>query len=137
MLIVFFQSIRRIGENFAQIADLYNSFHPSVLRALISIVDQVQDEGVGLSVCGEMAGEPMGAILLMAMGYDVLSMSSTSLPKVKAVIRNISMEQAQAMLNQVMKLSHAEAITQTMTRLMREANIERLIRPSKTTNSTA
>jgi phosphotransferase system, enzyme I, PtsP len=76
----------------------------------------------------------MGAILLMAMGYDVLSMSSTSLPKVKAVIRNISMEQSQAMLNEVMKLSHAEAVTQTMTRLMREANIERLIRPSKTTN---
>jgi phosphotransferase system enzyme I (PtsP) len=44
------------------------------------------------------------------------------------------MEQSQVMLNEVMKLSHAEAVTQTMTRLMREANIERLIRPSKTTN---
>ncbi|QUX97100.1 phosphoenolpyruvate-protein phosphotransferase PtsP [Marinomonas sp. CT5] len=128
------QYLLAVDRNNPRVADLYNSFHPSVLRALISIVDQVQDEGVGLSVCGEMAGDPMGAILLMAMGYDVLSMSSTSLPKVKAVIRNISMEQAKAMLNQVMKLSHAEAVTQTMTRLMREANIERLIRPSKTAN---
>ncbi|MGO2355054.1 MAG: phosphoenolpyruvate--protein phosphotransferase [Marinomonas foliarum] len=128
------QYLLAVDRNNPRVADLYNSFHPSVLRALYSIVDQVRDEGVGLSVCGEMAGDPMGAILLMAMGYDVLSMSSTSLPKVKAVIRNISMGQAQAMLEEVMKLSHAEAVTQTMTRLMREANIERLIRPSKTNN---
>ena len=128
------QYLLAVDRNNPRVADLYNSFHPSVLRALLSIVDQVRDEGVGLSVCGEMAGDPMGAILLMAMGYDVLSMSSTSLPKVKAVIRNISMQQAQAMLNEVMTLSHAEAVTQTMTRLMREANIERLIRPSKTSN---
>jgi phosphotransferase system, enzyme I, PtsP len=128
------QYLLAVDRNNPRVADLYNSFHPSVLRALYSIVDQVKDEGVGLSVCGEMAGDPMGAILLMAMGYDVLSMSSTSLPKVKAVIRNITLAQAQYMLSEVMKLSHAEAVTQTMTRLMREANIERLIRPSKTTN---
>ncbi|MBR7889087.1 phosphoenolpyruvate--protein phosphotransferase [Marinomonas sp. A79] len=128
------QYLLAVDRNNPRVADLYNSFHPSVLRALLSIVDQVRDEDVGLSVCGEMAGDPMGAILLMAMGYEVLSMSSTSLPKVKAVIRNISLQQAQAMLNEVMTLSHAEAVTQTMTRLMREANIERLIRPSKTSN---
>ena len=127
------QYLLAVDRNNPRVADLYNSFHPSVLRALYSIVDQVRDEGVGLSVCGEMAGDPMGAILLMAMGYDVLSMSSTSLPKVKAVIRNITLEQAQSMLNEVMNLSHAEAVTQTMSRLMREANIERLIRPTKTT----
>ncbi|MCB5162685.1 phosphoenolpyruvate--protein phosphotransferase [Marinomonas algarum] len=127
------QYLLAVDRNNPRVADLYNSFHPSVLRALLSIVDQVRDEDVGLSVCGEMAGDPMGAILLMAMGYEILSMSSTSLPKVKAVIRNISKQQAQFMLAEVMKLSHAEAVTQTMTRLMREANIERLIRPSKTT----
>ena len=127
------QYLLAVDRNNPRVADLYNSFHPSVLHALASIVNQVKEEGVGLSVCGEMAGDPMGAILLMAMGYDVLSMSSTSLPKVKAVIRNISMEQAQNMLQEVMSLSHAETVVQTMTRMMREANIERLIRPSKTT----
>ncbi len=127
------QYLLAVDRNNPRVADLYNSFHPSVLHALASIVDQVKDEGVGLSVCGEMAGDPMGAILLMAMGYDVLSMSSTSLPKVKAVIRNLSLSQSQDMLNEVMSLSHAETVVQTMTRLMREANIERLIRPSKTT----
>ncbi len=61
-------------------------------------------------------------------------MSSSNLPKVKAVIRNISMNQAYDMLNQFIHLTHADAVTQTMTRLMREANIERLVRPTKTTS---
>lgn len=127
------QYLLAVDRNNPRVADLYNCFHPSVLRALHSIVKQVKNEGISLSVCGEMAGDPMGAIILMAMGYDVLSMSSTSLPKVKAVIRNISMDQAQDMLDQVIHLTHADAVTRTMTRLMREANIERLVRPAKTT----
>ena len=103
-----------------------------LMAALYSIVKQVKNEGISLSVCGEMAGDPMGAIILMAMGYDMLSMSSTSLPKVKAVIRNLSIVQAQEILDQVIHLTHADDVVNTMTILMREANIERLVRPSKT-----
>ncbi|GAB3485990.1 phosphoenolpyruvate--protein phosphotransferase [Marinomonas epiphytica] len=125
------QYLLAVDRNNPRVADIYSSFHPAVLQALQSIVHQVDGMNVGLSVCGEMAGDPMGAILLMAMGYDVLSMSSTSLPKVKAVIRNISTAQAKEMLAEVMKLHHSDAVINTMTKLMREANIERLIRPSK------
>lgn len=129
------QYLLAVDRNNPRVADLYNSFHPAVLRALYNIVNEAKHEGISLSVCGEMAGDPMGAILLMAMGYDILSMSSTSLPKVKAVIRNINLEQAHYMLEQVINLVHADAVTQTMTRLMREADIERLVRPSKTSQS--
>lgn len=125
------QYLLAVDRNNSRVADLYHSFHPAVLRALQNIVDSVKDEGVKLSVCGEMAGDPMGAILIMAMGYDTLSMSSTSLPKVKAVLRNITMEQARFMLHQVLPLAHADAVKQTMVQLMREADVERLVRPSK------
>lgn len=126
------QYLLAVDRNNPRVATLYNCFHPSVLRALYSIVKQVKNEGISLSVCGEMAGDPMGAIILMAMGYDMLSMSSTSLPKVKAVIRNLSIVQAQEILDQVIPLTHADDVVNTMTILMREANIERLVRPSKT-----
>ena len=125
------QYLLAVDRNNPRVADLYNCFHPAVLRALLNIVIEAQHEAISLSVCGEMAGDAMGAILLMAMGYDILSMSATSLPKVKAVIRNITEEQAQLMLEQVIGLAHADAVVQTMNRLMREANIERLVRPSK------
>lgn len=125
------QYLLAVDRNNPRVADLYNSFHPAVLQALMNIVSEARHEGVSLSVCGEMAGDPMGAILLMAMGYDILSMSSISLPKVKAVIRNIDMAQAQYMLEQVTPLVHADAVVHTMQRLMREMDIERLVRPSK------
>lgn len=126
------QYILAVDRNNPRVANLYSSFHPAVLRALMNIVRDAKEENVDLSVCGEMAGNPMGAILLMAMGYDVLSMSATGLPKAKAVIRNISLEQAQFMLAKVIDLPHADAVVQTMNRLMREANIERLVRPVNT-----
>lgn len=125
------QYLLAVDRNNARVANLYSCFHPSVLKALSSIVTETKDENVTLSVCGEMAGDPMAAILLMAMGYDVLSMSSTSLPKVKAVIRNITQQQAKYMLDQVIHLAHADAVVQTMNKLMRDANIERLVRPAK------
>jgi phosphotransferase system enzyme I (PtsP) len=120
-----------VDRNNPRVADLYSPFHPAVLRALYNIVQEAKQENVSLSVCGEMAGDPMGAILLMAMGYDILSMSSISLPKVKAVIRNITTAQADNMLSQVLQLEHASDIVTTMVSLMREADIERLVRPSK------
>jgi len=125
------QYLLAVDRNNPRVANLYSSFHPAVLRVLSNIIAESKDEDVNLSVCGEMAGDPMGAILLMAMGYDVLSMSATSLPKVKAVIRNITLQQAQKMLRQIIGLAHADAVVQTMSRLMREADIERLVRPSK------
>lgn len=123
------QYLLAVDRNNPRVADLYSSFHPAVLRALQDIVHDAKDENITLSVCGEMAGDPMGAILLMAMGYDVLSMSATGLPKAKAVIRNITLSQAQEMLHQIIDLAHADAVIQTMNRLMREADIERLVMP--------
>ena len=126
------QYLLAVDRNNSRVANLYHTFHPAVLRALADIVERTKGEGVKLSVCGEMAGDPLGAILIMAMGYDTLSMSSTSLPKVKAVLRKLTMEQAQDMLRQVLPLVHSDAVRQTMMKLVREAGVERLIRPSKT-----
>ncbi|TBR43521.1 phosphoenolpyruvate--protein phosphotransferase [Marinomonas agarivorans] len=126
------QYLLAVDRNNPRVANLYSSFHPAVLRSLYSVVQDAQKENVTLSVCGEMAGDPMGAILLMAMGYDVLSMSATGLPKAKAVIRNVSVFQAREMLRQVIDLPHADAVVRTMNRLLREANIERLVRPINT-----
>ena len=126
------QYLLAVDRNNSRVAGLYHIFHPAVLRALADIVERTRGEGVKLSVCGEMAGDPIGAILIMAMGYDTLSMSSTSLPKVKAVLRKLTMAQAQDMLAQVMPLAHSHAVKQTMMKLVREAGVERLIRPSKT-----
>ncbi|MBB3169990.1 phosphoenolpyruvate--protein phosphotransferase [Simiduia aestuariiviva] len=124
------QYLLAVDRNNARVADLYQSLHPAVLRALILIVEGAHAEQVDVSICGEMAGDPGAAVLLMAMGFDVLSMSATSLPKVKSVLRAISKVQAEALLDEVLKLNTAEDIEAALNDRLQTMGIKRLYRPN-------
>lgn len=128
------QYLLAVDRNNARVADVYQAYHPAVLRALRSVVDDGHVEGVSVGICGELAGDPGAAILLMAMGYDVLSMNATNLPKVKSVIRSISLEQARALLSEVMTLPDAEQIRQRVDDTLRDLGATRLIRPASSTD---
>jgi phosphotransferase system enzyme I (PtsP) len=104
------QYLLAVDRNNPRVAELYDSFHPSVLFALQHIVDAGKSENCPVSVCGEMAGHPAGALLLMAMGYDMLSMNATNLPRVKSLIRSVDMSFAQELLNEVKLLDNAQII---------------------------
>ncbi len=124
------QYLLAVDRNNAQVAGLYQAYHPAVLRALKHVVEQGHAENVSVSICGELAGDPGAAILLMAMGYDVLSMNATNLPKVKSVIRSITRTQASQLLDEVMQMSYAEDVQARVNRALREAGATRLILPS-------
>lgn len=124
------QYLLAVDRNNARVADLYQSMHPAVLTALQEVVEGGHSEGVDVSICGELAGDPGAAVLLLAMGYDVLSMSATNLPKVKSVLRAISMEQAKAILAEVMCLQTAEAIEEVLNTRLQDMGIKRLYRPN-------
>ncbi|MCW8195733.1 phosphoenolpyruvate--protein phosphotransferase [Proteobacteria bacterium 005FR1] len=126
------QYILAVDRNNARVADLYHSFHPAVLRALQSIVTEAHAQGTPVTICGEMAGDPGAAILLAAMGYDVLSMNATSLPKVKSVIRSITMVQAEELLQRVMRMTDADEINAAVEEMLQQAGITRLLRPART-----
>ena len=118
------QYLLAVDRNNAQVADLYTPYHPAVLQALKYIVVAAHSQGTPVSICGELAGDPGAAILLMAMGYDVLSMSSTNLPRVKSVIRAITFEQAESLLESVMKLSNAETVNQYVETTLRRLGVK-------------
>jgi phosphotransferase system enzyme I (PtsP) len=123
------QYLLAVDRNNARVADVYQAFHPAVFRALQTIVEEGHKENVSVGICGELAGDPGAAILLMAMGFDVLSMNATNLPKVKSVIRGITLLQARALLVEIMALSDADQIRERVERALREAGVTRLIRP--------
>lgn len=123
------QYLLAVDRNNARVADLYQAFHPAVLRALQTVVNDAHAEGISVSICGELAGDPGAAILLMAMGFDMLSMSATNLPKVKSVIRGISFTLAQDLLAEVMSMRDAEQIRQRVEQALNDADVTRLIRP--------
>ena len=79
----------------ARLANRFNPHDPSVVRQLHRVLDVGRAAGVPVSVCGEMASEPLSAALLIGLGYDRLSVSPPALPLVKWVIRTIPEEAAQ------------------------------------------
>ncbi len=125
------QYLIAVDRNNARVADLYNSFHPAVLAALQSVARDAHAEGKPIGICGEMAGDPGAALLLMAMGYDVLSMNANNLPKVKAVLRAFTLTDAKALLAQAMQLDSAQAICDLIEWTLERAGITRLFRPVK------
>jgi len=123
------QYILAVDRNNRRVANLYHAFHPAVLRALQTVVTDVKAEGKPVSICGELAGDPRGAILLMAMGYDTLSMSASSLLRVKWVLRKIGLARAKEILQQVWTMDNAQVIRSHMDLMMERAGLGSFIRP--------
>ena len=104
------QYLLAVDRNNARVASLYDYFHPAVLTALQHVVEAAHRLGKPVSICGEMAGDPVAAVLLLAMGFDNLSMNATQLPKVKSLLRQITASQAKQLLNEAMQLDEGAAI---------------------------
>ncbi|OFE13407.1 phosphoenolpyruvate--protein phosphotransferase [Pseudohongiella acticola] len=126
------QYLLAVDRNNPRVADLYSAFHPAVLNALQHVVTAAHAENRPVSICGEMAGDPGAAVLLMAMGFDTLSMNASTLLKVKAVIRAMTLSSAKALLNDVMQMNDAESIRSCVDLALYNAGVDRLLRSSRT-----
>ena len=122
------QYILAVDRNNPNVADLYDSYHPAVLSALHSVARSAAAAKKPISICGEFAGDPGAAVLLMAMGYDSLSMNATNLPKVKSVIRSVSKQEADAMLLEVMAMHKADDIHRAIENMLEKKGITKLFR---------
>lgn len=125
------QYLLAVDRNNPRVAQLYHSYHPAVLQALVRVAQDAQAVGKPVGICGELAGDPGGALLLMAMGYDSLSMNAASLPKVKSVIRSISREWAGQLLEDVLLLDSPHVIKSCVDLALRNAGFGRYLRPGK------
>jgi phosphotransferase system enzyme I (PtsP) len=125
------QYLLAVDRNNPRVADLYHSFHPAVLTALYKIAQDAKAINKTVSVCGELAGNPAGAVVLMAMGYDMLSMNASNLPKVKSVIRGVTQEWAQALLAEIMQLENAHVIAATIELALEKVGLGRMIGPGR------
>jgi len=123
------QYLLAVDRNNARVADLYHSYHPAVMRACYSVVKDAHAEGKQVSICGELAGDPGAAVLMMAMGYDTLSMNATNLLKVKSVIRLVSMSQAKQILDKILVMEKASDIHDCIEESLKDIGVTRLFLP--------
>ncbi len=89
------------------VSDLYNPFHPAVLRMIRMTVDAAKKAKIPVAVCGELAGEPLAVTLMVAMGLDSISMNPISIPRIKKLLRAITQRQSKTLLRDVLKLKTA------------------------------
>ena len=124
------QYLLAVDRNNPRVADLYDFLHPAVLQALQKVVNDAHLEGKPVSICGEMAGDPAAAVLLLAMGFDSLSMNATNLPKVKWLLRQVTQSKAKELLGQVMTMDNPHLIYSTLHLALRNLGLGRVINPA-------
>ena len=92
------------------VAYLFQPFHPAVLRMIHSVVNAAKNAGIGVSICGEMAGDPFCLPFLLGLGLEELSMNARAIPLIKNIVRSITLEEANADFENVMKLNTAKEV---------------------------
>ena len=88
-----------------QLNYLFRPYHPAILRLIKGVIKAAADAGIPVSVCGEMAGDPLMTLLLVGMGVRELSMSAVSVPLVKRLVRAATLEMAREIASRVLSLS--------------------------------
>jgi phosphotransferase system enzyme I (PtsI) len=93
-----------------KISHLYDPFNPGVLRLISNVIEQGHKHNIHVGLCGEMASDPMATLLLMGMGLDDFSMSAASIPAIKNIIINHSMNDAKEIYKNVMEMDNSTEI---------------------------
>jgi len=125
------QYLLAVDRNNARVAELYDGLHPAVIRALQQVVDGAHAEKTPVSVCGELAGDPAAAILLLGMGVDSLSMSAANLPRIKWVIRTFTRRRARQLLKEALTFEYAHAVRNYLNGALEDAGLGGLVRAGR------
>ncbi len=125
------QYLLAVDRNNPHVAEIYDDLHPAVLRALIQVVEGGRQFHREVSVCGEMAGNPAAAVLLLGMGVENLSMNASSLLRVKWVIHSISRARARELLQAALRCEKASEIRALLSNALEEIGLGGLVRAGK------
>lgn len=110
-LIQYLMAVDRMDD---RVSHLYQPTHPAVLRSLKTIFDKSEENDKHVSICGEMAGEPIYAALLIGLGAKSLSMSVRRLPEVKHYIRLMNLGELKELIKELLTFDQAEPIEQKL-----------------------
>jgi len=113
----------------ARLADRFTPHHPSIVRQLHRVVEVGRETGLPVSVCGEMASEPLSAVLLIGLGIDRLSVSPPALPLVKWVVRTVPEEAARRAAEGALAAGSADEVSEALRSAVGEYLDIRLLDP--------
>jgi len=106
-LIQYTLAVDRMNEH---ISHLYEPLHPAILRLIKNVIDASHKAGKWTGMCGEMAGDIWATAILLGLGLDEFSMSATSIPQVKHIIRSLTYERAKQIAEEALSMDNPEDI---------------------------
>ena len=104
------QYLLAVDRDNRKVASLYEPLHPAVLQAISWTVQAAKRAGRRVSMCGEMAADPLCTMVLLGMGLDELSMEPFFVPVIKRVVRSLSYADAQHLTQEVLRLETAQEV---------------------------
>jgi phosphoenolpyruvate-protein phosphotransferase len=121
------QYILAVDRSNRRVASLYEPLHPAVLAALNTTIQAGKQEGKRVGMCGEMAGDPLSALLLLGMGLEEFSMGSLYIPVIKKAVRSITYEAAKRAAEIVLEMDTVGEIKRYLFEQMRELGMVELL----------
>jgi phosphotransferase system enzyme I (PtsI) len=122
-LVQYTLAVDRVNE---RIAYLYEPTHPAIIKLIKRTIDVGHEHGIWTGVCGEMAGNPLMAPLLMGLGADEFSVSPPMVPIVKRVIRSLTYSRAEKLAQEALQAESARDIMRSCRELVKEVAPELL-----------
>ena len=125
------QYLLATDRNNERVAHLYDPLHPALLRSVDQVVQGARPHGCQVSACGEAAGDPPSALLLIGLGVEILSMGHASLNNIKWLVRNLSRERAASVASRALTMSHPWQVRELVERELEDIGLGGLIRAGR------
>ena len=125
------QYLLAVDRNNSRVAEIYSDLHPVVLKAIQQVVTSAKELNCPVSVCGELAGNPLATPLMLGLRVDSLSMSAGSLLKVKWVMRSFSRSNARQLTQLALRMEDASQVKNFMEGALDDMGLGRLVRPGR------
>ena len=93
------------------IGSLYQPLHPGVIRLIKHVIDASHEQGKFTGMCGELASDPVATMILLGLGLDEFSMTASSIPLIKNILRSVSKAECEEVANKALTMDTAEEIT--------------------------
>ncbi|HVK78356.1 MAG TPA: putative PEP-binding protein, partial [Kofleriaceae bacterium] len=120
-LIQYTMAVDRVNE---LVSYLYEPLHPALLRLIRDVARAAKAGGIPVSICGEMAADPLVAPVLVGLGIHELSMSAVSIPEVKGVLRATTLWELERLVERVLQLPTAGEIRDAVTEYLDELGVQ-------------
>ena len=115
------QYLLAVDRESSMVSDLYRKYHPAVIRSIDYVIKSAKKNNIEVSICGKMAGDPLGCLLLLGLGIDELSVETTSFLKIKKLIRTINFKDLKGISEKTLTMKNETEIREYLTKCYEKA----------------